>query len=683
MIRTTFFGAMRKLGFGSQCRCDMRECKKIRKANLEYRAISIGAAALLLCVSFASEALTLGGLRGPVIIGSPLDVTIPVQVEQKDDAAASCFEAEVFHADVRQAASRVRVLVEPTGSAQSIQVRVLSSALVNEPVVSVTLRTRCNLKTERRYVLLADLPKGIDLALPIQIGAGSSASASSVSSAPVASNLAPLSMAADAPPAKPRRKVSAKADSARKEAQKSAAKTDEPVPKRAAAPSGQSRLQLDNLELFSDRISLIDMAQPDAALDYVSPDQQKVQDMQGTVESLQSLVANSEASLVDLTARLKQSETERFPAWLVYALAGLVLAAVAAIAVLLGRQRRAQAQDGDWWSASVATPDSSTGPSVVPNNAVPLAPAPMQKPMVEPRLDKPVTFPPASEWHDSKNLGVDVSEVEMGESRFNRFMQSGEVQDGSGMHSAAAPLDLILPESESLDAVLVAELRQQAEFFVALGQTDQALIVLEKLVHDSEVPNPHIYLDLLGLLHSLSKKVEFQRCRDAFNRAFNGVVPEFVRFKSEGKSLEAYPVVLADVVAHWTTPEALDCINAYVVRRPHKSQGGSLDLAAFRELLLLQAMSQQLKAEELEHQGEPFVVDLDEPPFAGMMGLDLDLSEGGEGAASGHDSLEGRREAPATIPTGLKVNEPTVSQSANLIDFDMPDVVKPDDTDRK
>ena len=80
---------------------------------MEYRAKSIGTAALLLCVSLASNALTLGNLRGPAIIGRALDVTVPVQVEQTDNAAASCFEAEVFHADVRQAAGRVGVSVEP------------------------------------------------------------------------------------------------------------------------------------------------------------------------------------------------------------------------------------------------------------------------------------------------------------------------------------------------------------------------------------------------------------------------------------------------------------------------------------------------------------------------------------------------------------------------------------------
>ncbi len=654
---------------------------------MQYRVKSIGAAALLLCVSFAGDALTLGSLRGPVIIGRPLDVSIPVQVEQQDDASAACFDAEVFHADVRQPAVRVRV--EPTGSPQSVVVRVQSSALVNEPVVSVTLRARCDLKAERRYVLLADLPKAADPTVPVQIGQILVPTRTPV---PVVADPAPLPAAADGSPRPARKAARTKAEKPAKEPRQAAVLARDVTPKRASTPSGQSRLKLDNLELFSDRISLIEMEQPDAAADYVSPDLKKVQDMQITVDSLQALIAKNESNLSDLRTRLNQSESARFPAWLVYALAALILAAVAAIAVLWGRQRRTQDEDGEWWGASVVASDSSVD-AVAPSGKVPPVPAPVAKAVVEPRLEKAVTFPPSNQWHDSRTQDVDVSEVEMGESRFHRIMQSGEVQGAGEGHSAAAPLDLVLPGSESFDAVLIAELRQQAEFFVALGQTDQALVVLEKVIHDSDVPNPHVFLDLLGLQHSLSKKIEFQRSREGFNRVFNSVVPEFARFKSEGKSLEAYPAVLADITVHWATPEALDCINTYVLKNRRNAERSSLDLAAFRDLLLLQSVVQQLNDDTVDHLGEPAafysgiistveqtVVDPSDSQFENMMALDLDLSDVEGGDDSGHDGLAAGNAAPATIPTGLKANDETPSQNDNLIDFDLPDVVKPDET---
>ena len=671
---------------------------------MEYRAKSIGIAALLLCVSLASNALTLGNLRGPAIIGRALDVTVPVQVEQTDNAAASCFEAEVFHADVRQAAGRVGVSVEPGGTAQSILVRIKSSALINEPVVTVVLRARCDTQAQRRYVLLADLPLTADLTSPVQIGSASDASSSSSSSSsnstsggPVsaATNAAPVAVATDAPPAKPRRPARAKPPVKAGESPQSVTKTDARASTKGAAPSGQSRLQLDNSELFSDRIALLDQEQPDAAPDYVPPDQQKMEEMQGTIQSLQKAAAQRDATLQELKVRLQQSETERFPAWLVVVLAGLVLAAIAVIAVLWLRQRRAQAQNGAWWNESVGEAPHTTAPPLdeeVSSVSLAPAPAPLIKPKVQPRHDPVRAFQPSSQWPHSKNFGVDVNEVEMGESRFHQYLKSGEVQSASTTPSDAVPPHVTLPTSEIRDAALISELRQQAEFFVALGQTDQAVIVLEKLIRDSEVPNPNVFLDLLGLLHSLRKKPEFQRYCEEFNRAFNVVAPEFVRFKSEGRSLEDYPATLADVIAHWSGPDALACINAHVVRPPHQPPGGALDLAAFRDLLLLQAMALQLKAQESDPTGEASRLTSGVAPLAfepagaglsSMMVLDLDFSDEGPPVDVDRDGARDGSQIPVTIPSDLKDNRPTPYPKDNLIDFDLSDDVSPNDPSPK
>ena len=105
---------------------------------MEYRANIVGV--VLLCVAFGSEALTLGRVRGAALVGQPLDMVVPVQMDAGEDASSLCFDADVFHADTRQEASRVRVVVEATAQPQTVNVRVLSSAVVDEPVVTVYLR---------------------------------------------------------------------------------------------------------------------------------------------------------------------------------------------------------------------------------------------------------------------------------------------------------------------------------------------------------------------------------------------------------------------------------------------------------------------------------------------------------------------------------------------------------------
>ena len=122
---------------------------------MQHRAKIFGIA--FACLAFGAQALTLGRVHGSALIGQPLNVTVEIQLDAGEDVAALCLDADVFQADVRQDAGRVRIAIEPaTGSAA--RVRVMSSALIEEPVVSFNLRTGCGQKTSRRYVLLADLP---------------------------------------------------------------------------------------------------------------------------------------------------------------------------------------------------------------------------------------------------------------------------------------------------------------------------------------------------------------------------------------------------------------------------------------------------------------------------------------------------------------------------------------------
>ena len=85
---------------------------------------------LLLLMLFAagqSAALTLGRLRGAALVGQPLDVLVQIQLNADEAPTALCLEADVFHADTRQDAGRVRVTVEPTAQANTVNARVMSS----------------------------------------------------------------------------------------------------------------------------------------------------------------------------------------------------------------------------------------------------------------------------------------------------------------------------------------------------------------------------------------------------------------------------------------------------------------------------------------------------------------------------------------------------------------------------
>ena len=120
----------------------------------------------LVCVATTSAALTLGRARGAVLLGQPLSLTVAVQAETDEAAADLCFEADVFYGDNRQEASRVSVVPMRLESGAFTAVKVTVASPIDEPIVTVYLRSACGQKTSRKYVLLSDLASDLAPALP-------------------------------------------------------------------------------------------------------------------------------------------------------------------------------------------------------------------------------------------------------------------------------------------------------------------------------------------------------------------------------------------------------------------------------------------------------------------------------------------------------------------------------------
>lgn len=338
---------------------------------MEHRAKIIGAT--LLCLACASQALTLGRIRGAALLGKPLNVVVPIQMDAGEDAASLCFSADVFHANARQEASRVRVLIEATAQAQLANLRILSSALVDEPVVTVYLNTGCGQKTTHRYVLLADLPSEVDVpsAPPVPAAKTKTALAST------------QSVESDA--ANKRVKV--------KTARVSSNST--PINKKVEQVKGQSKLKLDSLELLSDRIANLDSFMTFAPTEDTLRNLQKMQILEGDVKALRSAASKNEVSLLDLKTRLQKAESERLPRALIYSLAVLLLASLATLAYLWSRLRPVQASAVKTWADSIAAKQASAvaesavferldGSNSLPENNVNMTE------MTHPTLDDPI-----------------------------------------------------------------------------------------------------------------------------------------------------------------------------------------------------------------------------------------------------------------------------------------------------
>jgi pilus assembly protein FimV len=656
----------------------------------------------LLFVTLGSEALTLGRVRGAAWVGKPLDMTVAVQLDASEDAAALCFEADVFHADTRQEASRVRVLLEPTAQAQSVNVRVQSSALVDEPVVTVYLRTGCGQKTTRRYVLLADMPS--ETAAPP--AAGSPAIARAVP-APVA---APMRveppLPTDGVPAVKTRTVRAPKSPVTQAVVATAPQTQPPdKKKKPVRADGQSRLKLDSMEWLSDRVANLDASMTFEPPEDALRNKQRMQTLEDAVKTGQLLAAKNEASLSDLKARLQQAEAARFPVGVLYGLIVLVLASLAAVVFLWMRQRRLAVSGQDWWSGTLAAPDQDAvqapeesapepAPAPVPVAApTPVAPSQALYTALAPGKSLPppplTVFPSISGALSGGDM--DVQLMDMSESTFGDFLiKDASPSAAPAPVSAAAATPTRRVASFNSEAML--DLRQQAEFFVSLGETDRAIRILKREIDESAEANPFFYLDLLEILHSLNLKQDFQQWREKFQQVFSGRVPEFAGFKDEGRDLESYPEVLSRLTAQWSTPSVLEEIDACIFQSPEVGLGQTFDLAAFRELLLLHATAQSLLSAPATQGSEPRLeaaaraplhrIDMapadplpTRPPVTPapfVLDLDLDLSDENLDAAAPSLASGLDFELPDATDDSVPAKAQSFPEHGELLDFELP-----------
>ena len=648
---------------------------------MEYR-VKIAAVALL-CTVFGVQALTLGRVRGAALMGRPLDLVVPLQMGAGEDVSALCFEVDVFHADARQDPGRVRALVEAAGQPHTARVRILSSVPVDEPVVTIHLRAACGQQTSRRYVVLADFPSELTAApLPPPLARLSPAAPSSVTLKalpPLAPDIATV--------------VPAPQPAARRPARVRRAETKTPIaaPTRAMAgtPVDPPRLKLDPLALFSQRVANLESAKAAARAEDALREAQKMQGLEADVKALRALATRSQASLLDMKGRLQKAEAQRFPKGLIYGLVALVLAGLAGVALLWHRQHHAPPDGDDWWSGSLAAPEPTPEP-VPPASEPEPEPKPAVRPVAARQPPGPATAAAGvravalsgATSARAASSAVDVNLVEMSESFFTELGGSGSgAARGAFGPSPASPARAPQPgQGHDLSSEAIRDVRQQAEFFVSLGQTDQAVQILRSQISARQDPNPFVYLDLLGIFQSLSLKAQFQKLREEFNRLFNGRVPEFSYFTDEGQGLEAYPDVLTRITGVWASAKVLEVIESFIFHDSRLVQRRSFDLAAFRDLLLLHAIARSVLVLPPPQRADaradaPLVTD-----------LDLDLSDR-MGPAT-YPVLPTDIDLPLLPPDGLPPERPSRAAQPtlgidNLIDFTLPDPAPPDRSNRR
>ncbi|MGM9427918.1 type IV pilus assembly protein FimV [Hydrogenophaga sp. MI9] len=675
------------------------------------RQIWIGS--ILLSTALGSPAATLGRHSGAVVIGRPLDIKVQASAGSDEDLAGQCVHADVLFGDNQVGPSSVRTSVQRNAPDAEASVRIQTTVPVNEPIVSVVVRAGCLSPFSRRYVLLADL-----LSEPATT-AGAVSETGSVASANPA-ELRALPPLKAAPSLRSGRSSGAGAG-----AEPSAAAAGGPkpgtlanaIPQRTKPPSvvrrddppkdAGPRLHLDpvdvNLGIERDpalRLSLALLSEPtsneqeraaaaqlwkalNASPEDILRDAQKLSVLEAESKGLREQEAKNKAALQALEAEVEKS---RYMTWLAYLLGGLLLLSLLGVSWLW--KRRSAAGTGDakaksWWAAGSSKNAAATAKGAV-------------KPSRP--LDLDLDLGDESGLDDLHVLHSDASESEAA------LLTAADRREFPASQMGV---------SRSVATEELFDVQQQSDFFVSLGEFDQAIGVLKNHINESHEPSALAYLDLFKLYHKLDRRSDYDRLRVEFNQKFNAGAPPFDQYSDASQGLESYETAFGRIQALWPQPRVLDVIENSIFRDASDGEAEVFDLEAYRELLLLHAIAKDvikrdagLGASDFQHtsirplkaagprgavaagaaaavagaSGDRNTQPLEDIPHASpRLGLDVDLDALQEASAF-EASLP---EVAVPVEQTAKVVSPLHAGDelsiGNLIDFEVLDFMPPDD----
>jgi hypothetical protein len=352
---------------------------------MRYKAVTLGL--VLAGTALGSAALNLGRARGAAWIGQPLELVVPVQTDPGQTETGLCAEADVFHGDSRQDGSRVQVQVLSTDQPDTFNLKITSSALIDEPVVSVYLRAGCNQKSSRKFVLLADFPSDNSVAqsrvvtplaqpvptvvpaempMPVTVAPSAAATQSAATPPTPAKVVKPKAATVAArEPVKSELKAAPKEPQAKKETAPKPPKAEKPAeapaPAKTAA-SGKPRLRLDPIETLTERVKTLESTTTATPLqEDFARDNQRMQQLQTDLRTLLDQAAKNDATLAAMRERLEKAESDRVPVEVVYGLAALVLLAGGALAYMWSKRPKSVAWEAPPMRGNAPTLDGTHG----------------------------------------------------------------------------------------------------------------------------------------------------------------------------------------------------------------------------------------------------------------------------------------------------------------------------------
>lgn len=555
----------------------------------------------------SAHALGFGRIANSTQLGQRLNFAAEVRLGSDETLARECVSAEVLVGESRLQPNQVRVTLEPGGDPNERSVRVTSTALIDEPVVTVSITLGCASRITHRFVAFIDPPM-INMA---QTMPGDSPP---LSAQRVDSQVAPLvdivqgsdssaPRRSERPQRPPRQRATAATSAgARAAAEPPAGAVDagerraSRANRMAAAPrpaGGGPRLRLEAAPPVVGRAGPV-ASEPavqsavaaalaaaaasaasaaDEAGQKLARERERLQLLEDGMKRLREDSLATQKALTALQARLNQAETERYANPLVYGLAWLSALLAVAVAAMWWRQSR-QRGNPQWWNSPAAAAAAEAAEARHSRNA-----------LLREQISAPQVFPTGPDVAGALNPATIIEPI--------RPVPPSPV-------SVTAPLQ---PEpARELSVEELIDLEQQAEFFIVLGQDEAAIELLMSHVRSDGGSSPLPYLKLLEIYRRRGEVEAYQRIRERFNRRFNAYAPDWDADLQQGRALEDYPAVMQQLQSLWAGPErTMECLDGLLFRRKQNDQ--TFDLPAYRELLFLYSIARDLAEQEASRPG--------------------------------------------------------------------------------
>ncbi len=561
---------------------------KSLRMRISYPAF-VASACLAMAVQ-SSMAVGFGRLVNVTTLGQALDITVPVSVDPTEQITLDCVAAEVLVGDSLLPSPLLRLRLDPSPDSSVQWLRIHSRVPIVEPVVTVTVSAGCASRVSRQFVVFVDPPlSAADISVPTVVEAADTATA--VAALKGATALSGASAGTGASKAQSRKATSrsqrrparlpARASAQAIQATQITEARAERVPSRksrrvASSPArlrtSASRLQLERGTPLAAAPALAAIASVPAVADVAdvaasavamasaaasaaseveraqAQERPQVAALQRRVEPFDTEVSNAAAAALQARSLAAQAPRYSLP-WLL-ALTATVAVVLFGLGVLLDRRRLAQRSRPSTWRAeqSPTRPAASTlhsAPSTTMGSAratVPWAddgqpealtstgPLPFRR-SAAPAAAEPTAVPPLSPV--VKPLLTETAVA-------------------SGNRARGEPVRLALPVTA--DALI--DLEQQAEFFVALGQEDTAVDLLDGYSRGAGGACPLPYLLLLDLHHRRGDRVAHAAVCERYEKRFNRSSPVWGGQQTPTSSIADHPQEMRRIESVWREPLA-------------------------------------------------------------------------------------------------------------------------------